>query len=106
MGLSIGYAGTLSLSKTLQVRKTEDIEIGDVFIVGGSPGHAVIVVDVASNKSGEKVFLIAQSYMPAQETQILKNPNDDTISPWYNLRGASELYTPQWTFALNQLRTW
>ena len=100
------YAGTLSLSKSLRARKINDIAIGDVFIVGGSPGHAVIVVDVAERKSGEKVFLIAQSYMPAQETQILKNPNDDRISPWYSVSQATQLYTPQWTFSLDQLRGW
>jgi len=43
------YAGTLSLSKSLHSKDIKDIAIGDVFILGGSPGHAVIVVDVAEN---------------------------------------------------------
>ncbi|WP_334296195.1 DUF4846 domain-containing protein [Clostridioides difficile] len=39
------------------------MKIGDVFIVGGSPGHASIIMDMAENeKTGEKVFMIAQSY--------------------------------------------
>lgn len=81
MDLVFNYAGTLSLSKCLHSKNIKDISIGDVFIFGGSPGHAVIVVDVAENKSGEKVFMIAQSYMPAQETQILKNLTVDKLSP-------------------------
>ncbi len=67
------YAGTLSLSKELEPRALADMQIGDVFIQGGSPGHAVIVVDMAVNDSGKKVFLLAQSYMPAQQIQVLRN---------------------------------
>ena len=33
-------------------------------------------------ENGEKVFILAQSYMPAQQTQILVNPFDKEISPW------------------------
>lgn len=100
------YAGSLSLSKSLHSKNSKDIAIGDVFIIGGSPGHAVIVVDVAENEKGEKVFLLAQSYMPAQETQILKNKNDNKISPWYSAKITGRLYTPQWTFDVEQLKTW
>ena len=100
------YAGTHSLSKSLHSKSIKDIAIGDVFIVGGFPGHAVIVVDVAENNIGEKVFLLAQSYMPAQETQILKNYNDAKISPWYSANINERLYTPQWTFGVGQLKTW
>jgi len=100
------YAGTLSLSKSLQSKNIKDIAIGDVFILGGSPGHAIIVVDVAENNNGEKVFLLAQSYMPAQETQILKNYNDNKITPWYSANIVEYLDTPQWTFTVEQLKTW
>ena len=59
------------------------MKIGDVFIKGGSPGHAVTIVDIAINpKTNKKVFLLAQSYMPAQEIKILKNPNNSELSPW------------------------
>lgn len=100
------YAGTLSLSKSLHPKNIRDLAIGDVFIVGGSPGHAVIVVDMAENQKGEKVFLLAQSYMPAQETQILKNKNDVQISPWYSANIHEKLFTPEWTFDVKQLKTW
>ncbi len=100
------YAGTLSLSKSLHPIKMSQMNIGDVFIYGGSPGHAVMVIDMAENDKGEKVFMLAQSYMPAQETQILKNLNDASLSPWYTLDHKSKLYTPQWTFDIEQLKTW
>lgn len=100
------YAGTLSLAKSLKPKNLKDISIGDVFIVGGSPGHAVIVVDVAENEKEEKVFMLAQSYMPAQETHILKNLNDKSSSPWYRNHFSQKLYTPEWTFSAAQLKTW
>jgi len=104
MDIVFAYSSTLSLEKELESVGIDDMTIGDVFIVGGSPGHAVIVVDMAENENGEKIFLLAQSYMPAQQTQILLNPNDKDISPWYSLKGYDKLVTPQWTFELDQLK--
>ncbi|MDY7396518.1 DUF4846 domain-containing protein [Aureibaculum sp. 2210JD6-5] len=100
------YAGTLSLAKEMQKVNLKDLQVGDVFIQGGSPGHAVIVVDIAKNEEGNKMFLLAQSYMPAQEIHILKNFNDTNISPWYNADGLEQLRTPEWNFTKNDLRTW
>ncbi len=99
------YAGTSSLSKELKpVASLNDIQIGDVFIVGGFPGHAVLVVDVCENKlTHEKLFMIQQSYMPAQEIHILKNYTNSSISPWYSINFADDLETPQWTFKKSQL---
>lgn len=100
------YAGTRSLEKELMPVPFTDIQPGDVFIHGGSPGHAVIVVDVAENAEGEKAFLLAQSYMPAQEIQVLKNPANPDGSPWY-LTGdeiPEMLATPEWEFGAGELR--
>lgn len=104
MDMVFAYSGTLSLDKELESMQVEDIEIGDVFIVGGSPGHAVIVVDMAENDLGEKIFMLAQSYMPAQQTQLLINPKDKKISPWYRLKGEEKLITPEWTFDWDKLK--
>ena len=91
------YAGTSSLSRELRpVDLSKDrVAPGDVFIKGGFPGHAVIVVDVAENKDGKQIFLLAQSYMPAQEIHILKNPKYG--GPWYTVP-KGKLETPEWTF--------
>ena len=106
MDMVFAYSGTLSLNQELKAIDIADMKIGDVFIVGGSPGHAVIVVDMAENHNGDKIFMLAQSYMPAQETQLLINPNDKTISPWYSLKDADKLITPEWSFELENLKTW
>ncbi|WP_373551214.1 DUF4846 domain-containing protein [Haliscomenobacter sp.] len=100
------YAGTLSLEKELKPTKYSEMNIGDVLIRGGSPGHAVIVVDMAQNpKTGEKLFLLAQSYMPAQDIHILQNPNDPKLSPWYSANTTGEaVLTPEWGFVKGNLR--
>ncbi len=96
------YAGTISLSKALTPKSIEKIEAGDVFIQGGSPGHAVIVVDMVKNTKGERKFLLAQSYMPAQEIQILKNPGSSEL--WYSNRSGGRIVTPEWIFNERDLK--
>ncbi len=98
------WASTRSLARGLApVPDPTLIEPGDVFIKSGSPGHAVIVVDVAANPTGERVFLLAQSYMPAQQIHILKNPQS-TTSAWYPAMKDGELMTPEWRFAYGDAR--
>ena len=105
MKIIFNYAGTLSLSKELQNKNIKNLEAGDVFIKGGSPGHAVVVVDVAEGREG-KVFLLAQSYMPAQDIEILKNLNNAGMSPWFKASEMGILDTPEYDFDWSQLKTW
>lgn len=101
------YAGTASLEKELGPVRVEDMAIGDVFIKGGFPGHAVLVIDQARHPAtGEMRFLLAQSYMPAQDIHILKNPRSTDGTPWYAPGFGAELVTPEWTFARTALRRW
>jgi len=94
------YAGTASLEKELHPKNLSSIQVGDVLIRGGYPGHAVIVMDVAKSKtSGDKIFMLAQSYMPAQDVHVLKNPSNANLSPWYAVTECEEaVKTPEWTF--------
>ena len=100
------YASTLSLEKEITpLSKISEIQAGDVFIKGGAPGHAITVMDVAKNKTtGKKIFLLSQSYMPAQDIHILKNPNNSDLSPWYSEDFGDVLQTPEWDFARKALR--
>lgn len=100
------YAGTYSLSKELKPRgDIQEMRIGDVFIEPGFPGHTVIVVDMAENKkNGKKVFLLAQSFMPAQDIHVLKNPHNAGLSPWYALEFGRTLQTPEWRFQSMDLK--
>ena len=101
------YCGTLSLAAQLNpVPDFDDIQPGDVFVKGGSPGHAMIVIDAAMNDAGKKVFMLAQSYMPAQDIHVVKNPANKSLSPWYEVNGDEAVVTPEWKFYTTQLKRW
>jgi len=59
---------------------------------------------MAENAEGKKIFMIAQSYMPAQDIHILKNFNDSNSSPWYSVDFGDSLITPQWDFYATDLK--
>ena len=46
--------------------------------------------------------MLSQSYMPAQETHILINPENGGV--WYTLDEYKDIETPEWTFTVNQLK--
>ena len=83
MRMVFAYANTFSMdafeAKSIDMA---NIQIGDIWLEGGSPGHAMMVVDICFDENGNKAFLLAQGHMPAQEFEVMNNPlhPDD---PWY-----------------------
>ena len=99
------WCGTISLAKQLKkVNGLSGVLPGDVLIKGGSPGHAAIVLDVAINRKGEKIYLLANGYMPAQDIHIVINPGNVDLSPWYTVSNQRVIELPEWTFTADQLR--
>ena len=82
-------ASTFSLSREMKTRRLAEMQPGDVFVYparyGQKYGHAVIVVDVAINKSGKKAFLLAEGNTPAREIHIMRNFENPFRSPWFVL---------------------
>nr|WP_298054792.1 DUF4846 domain-containing protein [uncultured Lachnoanaerobaculum sp.] len=76
------YSSTLSMEKEARPTDISELQVGDIFIKGGSPGHVVMVADICENEAGEKAFLLAQGFMPAQSFHIIKNPAHSE-DPWY-----------------------
>lgn len=104
LDIVFAYAGTLSLSKEMMSIPLEELQPGDVFMYGQTPGHCVIVLDMAEdNTAGEKCFILAQGYMPAQDMHILKNPANEDGNPWYTINFGEKLNTPEWEFSKEQL---
>ena len=78
------YASTRSMAKEIIPINIKDLCIGDVFVQSGNPGHAVFVTDMAVNKkTGKKIMLLGQGYMPAQDLHIVKS--FESISPWFTV---------------------
>ncbi|MGE0659638.1 MAG: DUF4846 domain-containing protein [Reyranellaceae bacterium] len=96
------YAGSLSLQRELvPVASVRQVQPGDVLIQGGSPGHAVIVLDVARAGDGRPFVLLAQSFMPAQSIHVLRNRQGGV---WHELSDGAMIDTPDWRFASTDLR--
>ncbi|MGB1211506.1 MAG: DUF4846 domain-containing protein [Lacinutrix venerupis] len=93
------YSGTLSLSQELEeITEVKDLKIGDMLILGGSPGHIVMLGDEAINSKGEKLFLLFQGNTPAQSVHLVKNLENINISPWYNLKMNAVIPVSNFTF--------
>ena len=70
----------------------------------GSPGHTVLVLDLARSEDGRMMALLGQSYMPAQNFQVLRPRRDQ---PWFELRPPNQVATPFWPpFAWDELARW
>src|SRR5439155_4191256 len=69
------FADAGSASLQAELRPVDGaVQPGDVLIQGGYPGHAVLVLDVAVARDGRRWLLLGQSYMPAQQFHVLRNP--------------------------------
>jgi len=93
------YAGTRSLSLDASpVPAPTPVMGGDVFVSPGSPGHAVLVLDVAVSASGQRVGLLGQGFMPAQTFHVLRGEGDHVVSGWFVLpqRSGEVLKNPSW----------
>ena len=90
-----GVASTFSLSREMETRRLADTQPGDVFVYparyGQQYGHAVMVVDVAVNKNGKKVFLLAEGNTPAREIHVMRNFENPFRSPWFFLDDDADL---------------
>jgi hypothetical protein len=106
LDIVFGMCGSASLAKQLKPAAIKNILPGNVLIRGGFPGHAVMVMDAAIDKDGNKIYLLAQSYMPAQDIHLLNNPSDKNLSPWYKVTEAEKIVTPEYLFTANELKTW
>lgn len=66
----------------------------------------MIIVDMAEHKeTGEKLYMLAQCYTPAQDIQVLANSKDVGLSTWYLMEtNSAAILTPEWTFKVGDLK--
>ena len=92
-----------TIKHLLEAIPFKDLQIGDVlFQKGATKSHAVIVMDVATDNKGNKIYILAQTYYPSQDIQIITNPSNDYISPW-NEATEGVILTPEWRFLSSDL---
>ena len=85
------WAGTESLADSLRSVARTDLRAGDFFVLGGHPGHAVLVLDLAVDSQGHRRALLGQGYMPAQDFHVVAHDGD----PWFVLDD-EVIETPFW----------
>jgi hypothetical protein len=101
-----GFASTRSLAHELRpVDGLAEAAIGDVFIHPGSPGHAVIIADLAVDPaSRRRLALLVQSSMPARDVHVLRNTLAPELGAWFELVEGRPFATPGRTFAADELK--
>lgn len=91
------WAGTRSLA--FDTSPADAPRPGDLLVAPGSPGHAVVLLDVA--RSGDRtVVLVAEGFMPAQDAHLELGPLDG----WWPWEDGVTL--PHWTLPSSGLRRW
>ncbi len=99
LNLIYTYSGTQTLYNELnKIESMENVEVGDLLINPGSPGHVVLVVDVAANSQGKKMVIFAQGNTPAQSVHIIKNNKDSEMNPWFEVEIGQYLDFPIYNF--------
>jgi len=101
------YAGTRSLHRdSTPVPEGAPLQPGDFFVQGGSPGHAVVLLDIAEHPDGRRVALVGQGFMPAEDIHVLRwDASRGTLDGVWFLLDDGELSTPSWApFARDEAR--
>ncbi len=93
------WAGT----RSLRYDTVEDDfpSAGDVLVLPGSPGHAVIVMAVA-HAPGQHYILVGQGFMPAQRFHIVRGPHRG----WWEWDPEDGARIGPWDFSAGSLRAW
>ncbi len=94
------WANTGALARDAERVNAASLTAGDFVVVAGTPGHAVLVVDVARAPDGRRALLLAQGFMPAQSFHVLRPDNAPSRAPeaaWFIVEpGATSIKTPFW----------
>lgn len=85
------YAGSASLHRDTTSVRAGDVRGGDLYVLPGSPGHVVVVLDVAIDAAGRRRFLVGEGFMPAQGFHVVPAPDG---SAWHD--AGTDLVVPSW----------
>lgn len=100
------YAGSASLSRDLP--HSNDPKIGDLLVLGGYPGHVVIIID-KKTRNGVDYYLFANSWIPAQDIEIVTGTSTGgkTIDNYIPIIGKTIIQINGYKFQVPMdIRTW
>ncbi len=92
------WAGTASL-EAYDTSPVDSPRPGDVLVEGGFPGHAVLLLDVAT-RDEQTLILVGEGFMPAQSFHVELGPEQG----WWVWEPGLEL--PHWNLGADSLRRW
>lgn len=99
-----GYANSYSLEKyDTKPTTLENLKVGDLLCHGGFPGHVAIIMDIAKDGKGNYALLCAQSWMPAQQIEVIHGSSN---CAWHIVNKDTDWIIVGIGFTLNDLRTW
>ncbi len=85
------WANSTALAQQGQAVEATDLQPGDFFVHMGSPGHAMIVLDIAEKPAGQRLALLGQALNPAQSVFVVR-PGRATA--WFSMRAGESIITP------------
>ena len=105
-----GMCNTYSVFHETKPKSINDVQAGDVLVYparsGRKYGHAVIVVDVARNKSGKVAIMCAEGNTPARSQHIVRNFNPFR-NPWFIFDESDDIFViGPFHFYKNELRSY
>jgi hypothetical protein len=99
------YAGTISLTQEMTARdRGVELEIGDVIISPGSPGHTIMVADKSKNEHGNCLYVLIQGFTPAQSVHVIRG-NYDRKSAWSFVPKSGGIDAVRYYFSKPLIRT-
>lgn len=93
------WAGTRSL-EAYETVPAQAPAPGRILVQGGSPGHAVILLDVATTAEGQVYLLVGEGFMPAQDAHVQLGP----VQGWWPWDPREGLALPYWPLPASSLR--
>lgn len=93
LDMVFSWSNTVALARQGKPVERAGLRPGDFFVLPGSPGHTVLILDVAAREDGRRVALLGQSFMPAQSFQVLRPSRRQS---WFELDDEEGVKTPFW----------
>lgn len=103
MELLLNYSTSINLERDTHAADGE-VQPGDLFVMVGRPGHAVVVLDVAVGPGSGRRALLGEGLTPPQSFHVLKNADG---SAWFVMNPGAPIKTATWgTLTWRHWRRW